>query len=47
MTIGEILIECRPHGDSAIPLPGAGRASVEPTQAEAIEHAGEMALEVD
>jgi hypothetical protein len=40
----EIFVERRPQGDYAIRRPGSGRASgVEPTQAEAIERAGEMA----
>lgn len=40
----EIFIERRPQGDYAIRRPGSGRASgVEPTQAGAIERAGEIA----
>ena len=40
----EIFIERRPQGDYAIRRPGAERASgVEPTQAEAIDRASEIA----
>jgi Uncharacterized protein conserved in bacteria (DUF2188) len=40
----EIFVERRPQGDYAIRRPGSERASgVEPTQAEAIERAGEIA----
>ena len=40
----EVFIEQRPQGDYAIRRPGAGRASgVEPTQAEAIDRAREIA----
>jgi len=44
MAKNEIFIERRPQGDYAIRRPGAERASgVEPTQAEAINRAGEIA----
>jgi hypothetical protein len=40
----EVFVERRSQGDYAIRRPGSDRASaVEPTQAEAIERAGEMA----
>jgi len=40
----EIFIERRPEGDYAIRRPGSERASgVEPTQAEAIDRAGQIA----
>ena len=44
MAKDEMFIERRPEGDYAIRRPGSSRASgVEPTQAEAIERAGEIA----
>jgi hypothetical protein len=40
----EIFVERRPQGDYAIRRPGSDRASsVEPTQAEAIDRAGQIA----
>jgi len=44
MAKDEVFVERRPEGDYAIRRPGSSRASgVEPTQAEAIERAGEIA----
>jgi hypothetical protein len=44
MAKDEIFIERRPQGDYAIRRPGSSRASsVEPTQAEAIDRADEIA----
>jgi len=40
----EVFVERRPQGDYAIRRPGSSRASgVEPTQADAIDRAGEIA----
>lgn len=44
MAKDEVFVERRPQGDYAIRRPGSGRASgVEPTQAEAIDRAGQIA----
>lgn len=44
MAKDEVFVERRPQGDYAIRRPGSSRASgVEPTQADAIDRAGEIA----